>query len=811
MRKIKQTTLLLVCLAFGTGIANASAEAIASGDWTYEGKTIIAYTGNGTDVTIPASLNGTDITTVGANVFISTPGVQNIVVAEGIEELKDNAFAGLNNLYSISLPASIRIIGMVNEGRQLPVINIPTLEAWMGIDFSAPLGNSTNLYIGGELLESYYPQFQGEYKLKPYVFYGIKSIKKSLLISGTDIPQYAFANSGIDGIGFNDGLQTIGDNAFAGCMLVELQFPESLTSIGKSAFAYNSGLKTIVFDKNVRTIGANAFAGMNTNAIIFSDAIEPPFATDAFDGYLKLSASLYVPAQSLEKYKTGWTFANTQSQNDGGEWTMDEAGEILSYNGSDSKIIIPDYIGSTLVRGISKEIFMDNTTITEVIFPDYIGSIPARAFKGCTNLKKVVLGNNCQIISNSAFEGCASLTDINFPDRIRIIEKNAFASAGLSQIIIPAQLYTIGEDAFLDCPIKNVYVTSIDKWFELQFANVGANPLSSEAGLYVNGRELTTINSWENVVVRPYAFYGLKSLTSVFLPSASSIGEYAFYECENLTSVSVWETRSIGNYAFTGCPLSGSLELNEAFSIGFFAFQAHDGITGLSELILSDKLQIIGEGAFLGHKNISSIESSALMPARLMAKWKTVTPVFEPSVRKNASLVVPFGSSELYEYKWDFKNIASPEASILKVLLPDNGSFCLIDPEEGTRVHVGSTDPGWELSAVYLGEEDIYDTQVSPQGYWIIDEIPEGETILHVVLKKKEESGIDDIKAPDSAIKVRKSGDAIIIEGASDSAVVNVYDISGRHLLTTRNHSFTLESRGVVIVNVGNQSFKFIN
>lgn len=152
MRNIKKTALLLVYMTLWVGVAEASAEAIVSGDWTYDGKTITAYNGTATDVTIPASLNGSDITAVGANVFKSSPGVQNIVIAEGIEELKDNAFAGLNNLYSISLPASIRIIGMVNDGRQLPVVNIPTLEAWMGISFSAPLGNSTNLYVGGELL-----------------------------------------------------------------------------------------------------------------------------------------------------------------------------------------------------------------------------------------------------------------------------------------------------------------------------------------------------------------------------------------------------------------------------------------------------------------------------------------------------------------------------------------------------------------------------------------------------------------------------------------------------------------------------------
>lgn len=811
MRNIKKTALLLVYLTLLVGVADASAEAIVSGDWTYDGNTITAYNGTATDVAIPASLNGSDITAVGADVFKSTPGVQNIVVAEGIEELKDDALAGLDNLYSLSLPASIRSIGDVNGGKPLPVINIPTLEAWMGIDFSAPLGNSTDLYVGGELFLYYYPQFQGDYELRPYAFYGIKSLKKSTLVSGARIPEYAFAESGMDGIGFNEDLEAIGDNAFNNCMLVEIKLPESVTSIGAGAFASNSGLATIVLGKNLKTIGSNAFSGINAMAKIFSDAVVPPAATDAFDPYLKLSAALYVPSEALEEYKNEWAFANTYSQTGIGDWTIDESGTITSYTGSDSKIVIPDYIGSTRVIDIAKELFMDNTSITEVVFPDYAASVPERAFKGCTNLRKVVLGSNCQLILTQAFEGCTSLNDINFPDKVREIGKKAFASSGLSQLIIPSHLYDIKEDAFLDCSIKNVYVSSIEKWLAINFAGITANPIASGARLYVGGQELTSIRYWEECVVRPYAFYGLESLASVSMVAATGVGEYAFYGCSNLKDVNVGKAGVIGKYAFYGCPLTGSMNLEEAFYIGISAFRQPAGSEGFSELSFGQNLRVVWEGAFLGHNNITNIKSAALTPARLMAEQKTVIPVFEQSVRENATLEVPFGTAEYYANLWEFKNISSPKASILKVLLPDNGSFSLIDPQEGTRVFIGSTDPEWELSAVYLGDEDIYETQITPDGYWIIGEIPEGESTLRVVMKKKEDSAISDVTVTDSKISVSKSGDIVTINNAGDNASVNVYDVSGKLLLSTNDHSFTLHHQGVILIRVDNMTFKFIN
>ena len=72
----------------------------------------------------------------------------------------------------------------------------------------------------------------------------------------------AFAGTSVKYVGIGRTVKTIGDNAFAGCELLDnVTLPIALEKIGKSAFAGCSSLKNITFMKNVAEIGDSAFSG----------------------------------------------------------------------------------------------------------------------------------------------------------------------------------------------------------------------------------------------------------------------------------------------------------------------------------------------------------------------------------------------------------------------------------------------------------------------------------------------------------------------------------------------------------------------
>ncbi len=86
---------------------------------------------------------------------------------------------------------------------------------------------------------------------------------------------------------------------------------------------------------------------------------------------------------------------------------------------------------------------------------------------------------------------------------------------------------------------------------------------------------ITEINNTSRITgVGLNAFYGITTLTSIDLPSVTSIGRNSFWKASNLESVG--DTRhllSVGGSAFSGCGKLKSIDLNSVTSIDENAFQ----------------------------------------------------------------------------------------------------------------------------------------------------------------------------------------------------------------------------------------------
>ena len=107
-----------------------------------------------------------------------------------------------------------------------------------------------------------------------------------------------------------NGVTTIGDSAFYNCSgLTSVTIPKSVTTIGNNTFLGCTGLTSIIIPNSVTTIGKNAFRGCNGLASVTILNSTPP----SFNGYFINGVSryipLYVPAESVEKYKAaeGWS------------------------------------------------------------------------------------------------------------------------------------------------------------------------------------------------------------------------------------------------------------------------------------------------------------------------------------------------------------------------------------------------------------------------------------------------------------------------------------------------------------------------
>ena len=106
-----------------------------------------------------------------------------------------------------------------------------------------------------------------------------------------------------------DDIETIGYNAFNGCInLHSIEIPSSVTVIQDAAFAY-TGLRTVVIPESVTTIGSMAFLnyeGENELTCITILATNPQPSTDQMLGAYSESFPICVPDASIAAYKAAW-------------------------------------------------------------------------------------------------------------------------------------------------------------------------------------------------------------------------------------------------------------------------------------------------------------------------------------------------------------------------------------------------------------------------------------------------------------------------------------------------------------------------
>ena len=185
--------------------------------------------GDKTTFTVPSSVKS-----IGPAAFAYLSGLTKVTVSAGVESIGDNAFMSCTNLEEVAIQGNVTF-GLT------PFRNCSKLTK-----FSGPMASEDgrSLINGGVLLAVALGD-QTDFVVPEGV---------------TKIGDYAFANSPVTSVTFNDGLKEIGNYAFNFCgQLTAINVPGSVTSIGNNAFFFCSSLSTITLNEGLQTIGDYAF------------------------------------------------------------------------------------------------------------------------------------------------------------------------------------------------------------------------------------------------------------------------------------------------------------------------------------------------------------------------------------------------------------------------------------------------------------------------------------------------------------------------------------------------------------------------
>ncbi len=231
----------------------------------------------------------------------------------------------------------------------------------------------------------------------------------------------------ITSITLTDAITEIPERAFHGCCSITgFTVPETVTSIGECAFEGCEALTSVTIPDSVKSIGASAFDGCNIPS--------------RNDGY---------------KVIDGWVIGFSDN--------------------AQFKISNVDSI-----RGVADGALEGCRALKDLSFTQdsVLKAIGVAAFKGCTELKTMMLPPSLEEIGNEAFVSCSYLGNVIVPSGVKHVGDRAFKNCtGFTAAQIAYGVESLGEEAFYgDWRISEVDIPST-------VTNIGVNAFGGDSSI----------------------------------------------------------------------------------------------------------------------------------------------------------------------------------------------------------------------------------------------------------------------------------------------------------------------------------------
>lgn len=193
--------------------------------------------------------------------------------------------------------------------------------------------------------------------------------------------------------------------------------------------------------------------------------------------------------------------------------------------------------------------FKKNKKIKKVVIKKGVTSISDNAFNGCTNLKKVKIGNSVVSIGEKSFMD-TNIEKLVIPDSTKYIKKSAFSYCEkLKSVKFGKKVKTIENAAFWLCTkLKNITIPN-----SVKTIGDGAFGCCNKAEKVVLGKKVKYIG--EN------AFSDNYKVTEIIIPDrVEIIGDYAFDSCKKLNKLYIGKrVNTIGTCAFANTKLKDAV------------------------------------------------------------------------------------------------------------------------------------------------------------------------------------------------------------------------------------------------------------
>lgn len=371
-----------------------------------------------TELVIPETIEGLPVVMIQPQSFRGA-AITLAVIPEGVTYIGNSAFQDCRSLASVTFPSTLSHID-VNAFSGCSALTSVTLPASLASVSGNPFPTCNSLST--IILDTANTAF--------HVVDGMLITANGKLI--------CYPN-GLDAttVEVPEDVVCIGNGAFTNHATLEtIILPDSVTAIEMQAFLCCPNLKSVVIPSSVTTIASSA-------AVICPNMVWTVDPGSAAETYAKNNSIPYVTSTPPATDASYLYYTVTD-----GAITL--SGVTIPEDAGITEVVIPAEIDGIPVTALASDFNLWNAKATEtLILPGSIKTIPNICNWFQNSLTTVIIGEGTEIIEAGAFQG-AGMTTVVLPSTLTTIGADAFKMCGsLTTVNIPAGVTSIGSGAFV--------------------------------------------------------------------------------------------------------------------------------------------------------------------------------------------------------------------------------------------------------------------------------------------------------------------------------------------------------------------------
>ena len=415
---------------------------------------------------------------------------------------------------------------------------------------------------------------------------------------------------GLTNVSVPNSVKSIGQGAFMMCRnLTTVSLGNSIESVGEDCFAYCDNLTSINIPPSLTIIPKSFITGAKIKSIVIPEGVTTIGQT-SFACHLE---SITIPSTvtSIDKYPFGLgTDINTPDTlkvyiNNLEAWLKIFAKYYEESGRWD--ILHPFY--SRVTGGKCNILYLNGEVLQDVVIPASMTTIPPYAFYGCQGIKTVTMHNAVTEIAAGAFSNCRNLESVVISNSVTKIGMNAFLQDTIQSLVIGSGVLEIAKDAFTYSYLLTSNVSNIKK--AIWLTNTPPKNYENAAGVinYVSNSLYKFSNPYSATYVYPllsstFAIDGVKYVPISMSERTCDAFDAVYDGSSELTKLGTsvtyrgvtFKVSNVNPYTCCGNTFVKKAELGEG--LPYIDDHVFDGCTNLGSAKLPETITRLGISSF---------------------------------------------------------------------------------------------------------------------------------------------------------------------------------------------------------------------